>query len=155
MRNTMTIDRDLVERLRQQARFERRSMGEVIEQALRLYLGPLDDKLVEPDGIAWVLEAGARRSQHNQREEGGVMSMARRLVRSKATLSTVIDEDLLERLRDEARRRGVSLSALVERALEVYFLYDDISVEYMLRMIERYDMYRELGIMSSGATGCT
>lgn len=74
--------------------------------------------------------------------------MAKRLVRSKATLSTVIDEDLLERLRDEARRRGVSPSALVERALEVYFLYDDISVEYMFRMIERYDMYRELGIMA-------
>lgn len=63
-----TIDRDLVERLRQQARFE--SMGEVIERALRLYLGPLEEKLVEPDGIAWVLEARARRPQHDQREGG-------------------------------------------------------------------------------------
>lgn len=46
------------------------------------------------------------------------------------------------------------MSALVERALEVYFLYDDISVEWMLRMAERYDTYRELGIMGLGATGC-
>lgn len=139
------IDRDLSERLREHARFERGSMGEVVERALRFYLDPLNDKFVDPNEIACALEARVRHQQHRQRE---------RIVRGKATLSTIIGKDMLERLRGEARQRGVSMGALVERALEVYFLYDDISVEWMLRMAERFDTYRELGIMGFGATGC-
>lgn len=82
------------------------------------------------------------------------MSMTKRIMKGKAVLQMMVAKDVLERLRDEAKQRGVSMGALVERALEVYFLYDDISVEWMLRMAERYDTYRELGIMGFGATGC-
>lgn len=65
-----TIDRDLVGRLRQHARWQRVSMGEVVERALALYFGPFDDKFVDPDGIAYALEARARRQRQGQTEGG-------------------------------------------------------------------------------------
>lgn len=47
--------------------------------------------------------------------------MGKTIIRSKPDLITTIDRDLLERLRNLAQRRGVPMSAIVERALDQYF----------------------------------
>ena len=44
---------------------------------------------------------------------------------SKPELITTVDADLLERARNTARERGISVSAIVERALDRFFLTVD------------------------------
>ncbi len=43
---------------------------------------------------------------------------------AKPELITTVDADLLERARNIARERGISVSAIVERALDRFFLTD-------------------------------
>lgn len=49
------------------------------------------------------------------------MYMGKTINHGKPDLRTTVDRDLLERLRNLAQRRGVPMSAIVERALDQYF----------------------------------
>lgn len=80
-----TIDRDLSERLRKHARRERVSIGEVIQQALAFYFGPLDDKCVEPQYFEEALEGRARRRRQGHGEERQ-LTTTKRTVRGKVPL---------------------------------------------------------------------
>ncbi len=57
---------------------------------------------------------------HHARYNGVVIAMTK-AIKSKPDLRTTIDKDLLEQLRNLAQRRGVPMSAILERALDAYF----------------------------------